>query len=81
MSKILFRTILSPISSISALLLKWPAVIALFILLPGKILQAQQDTVDHCIKYSSDTDSESSATADIFLMISSFNPDTKRTID
>ncbi|PKO99116.1 MAG: two-component sensor histidine kinase [Bacteroidetes bacterium HGW-Bacteroidetes-8] len=69
------------INSLFANLIRCTTVIAIFILLPGKVLQAQEDSVDHCIKYSSDTDSESSLNADIFLMISSFNPDTKRTMD
>jgi signal transduction histidine kinase len=43
-------------------------------------LKAQSDT-SGCIKYSSDYDGEGSTDANIFLMISSFNPDTKRTQD
>ncbi len=43
-------------------------------------LCAQQDTT-HNIKYSSEIEGEGSPDAVIFLMISSFNPDTKRTQD
>ena len=43
-------------------------------------LKAQKDTSCN-VKYSSDFQSDGSSDADIFLMISSFNPDTKRTQD
>ena len=81
MSKFLSRKIPFSSNSLPAHLFRWSALLLLFIFLPYKFLPAQQDSVNHCLKYTSDTDIENSSSAHVFLMISSFNPDTKRTMD
>jgi len=63
MSQLLSRKIPFSSNSLPAILFRWSALLLLFILLPYKFLPAQQDSVNHCLKYTSDTDIENSSSA------------------
>ncbi len=73
------KRIISKISFAPAVLLLQTFFVTLFITSPLS-MGAQTDTSGN-IKYSSEIKDDGSSEADIFLMISSFNPDTKRTQD